>query len=222
VWNEGAQPRVRDEQIIRRLGPFRRKIVNTIDKTLKRSSRMLAFMGVASIAFGVIVAVWPGISLLALLALFGAFALVTGALSVGAGLEHIAERRTDWVPYLLTGLCGIAVGLITFFRPGVTGVVLLYLIAGFAIVTGTFSIAAAFDLWDETNHQSWMLGLSGLLSIAFGILIAVYPVSGALAILWLIAFYAIVVGTVELIYAVRIHQTEHRLTEMLKPHRAAS
>lgn len=179
--------------------------MNVIDSTLKRSSRMLALAGVTSVAFGVVVLVWPNLSLVALLALFGAFALVTGAFMVGAGLEHLAERRTDWVPYVLGGLTGIAAGLFTFFRPGITGLILLYLIAGWAIVTGAFEIAAAFDLWDEVKH-SWLLGLAGLCSIAFGILIAVYPLSGALAVLWLIGTYAIAVGLLELYYSYRVHQ----------------
>jgi uncharacterized membrane protein HdeD (DUF308 family) len=205
--------------------------MNFVDSTLKRSSRMLALMGVASIAFGVIVAVWPGLSLFALIMLFGALAFVNGGFMLAAGLQFLAERRTDWVPYVLGGIAGFAIGAVTFFRPGITGLALLYLIAGWAIVSGAFMIPAAFDLWDETNHQSWLLGLSGLLSIACGVLMAVYPVSGALAILWLIAFWSIVVGVTELAYSIRIHQTETELKETetkvkgaLEPqgHRAAS
>jgi uncharacterized membrane protein HdeD (DUF308 family) len=188
--------------------------MNMIDTTLKRSSRMLALMGVASIGFGIVVLAWPKLTLVALLALFGAFALVTGAFMVGAGLEHLAEHRTDWVPYVLGGLAGIAAGCFTFFRPGITGLVLLYLIAGWAIVTGAFEIAAAFDLWDET-HESWLLGLAGVLSIAFGILIAVYPLSGALAIVWLIGAYAIAFGVIELVYAYRVHQAPTEARKVL-------
>ena len=181
--------------------------MNVLDRTLKRSARMLALAGIASLAFGVIVLAWPRLSLVVLIALFGAYALVSGIFRLGAGLEHLAERRTDWVPYVLGGLAGLAVGGITFFRPGITALVLLYLIAGWAIVSGAFAIPAAFALWDET-HASWLLGLAGVLSLAFGILIAVYPASGALAILWLIGSYAIAVGLAELVYAFRVHQTE--------------
>ena len=181
--------------------------MNVLDRTLKRSARMLALAGLASLAFGVIVLARPGLSLVVLIALFGAYALVSGMFMLGAGLEHLAERRTDWVPYVLGGLAGLAVGGITFFRPGITALVLLYLIAGWAIVSGAFEIPAAFALWDET-HESWLLGLAGVLSIAFGILIAVYPASGALAILWLIGIYALAVGLAELVYAFRMHQTE--------------
>ncbi len=185
--------------------------MNVIDRTLHRSGRMLALAGLASLAFGVIVLAWPGLSLVALIALFGAYALVSGLFTLGAGLEHLAQRRTDWVPYMLGGLAGLAVGGVTFFRPGLTGLVLLYLIAGWAIVSGAFALPAAVALWEET-HQSWLLGLSGVLSIAFGILIAVYPASGVLTIHWLIGIYAIAVGIAELFYAYRIHQTESMVT----------
>jgi uncharacterized membrane protein HdeD (DUF308 family) len=181
--------------------------MNVVDKTLKRSARMLALAGIASLAFGVIVLAEPGLSLVALIALFGAYALVSGLFTLGAGLEHLAARRTDWVPYVLGGLAGIAAGGITFVRPGITALALLYLIAGWAIVSGALEIPAAFALWDET-HTSWIFGLSGILSIAFGVLIAVYPASGVLTILWLIGIYGIAVGIVELFYAYRMHQTE--------------
>jgi uncharacterized membrane protein HdeD (DUF308 family) len=163
-----------------------------------------------------------------LLALFGAYALVSGLFMIGAGLEHLAERRTDWVPYVLGGLAGLAVGGVTFFRPGITALVLLYLIAGWAIVSGALALPAAVALWEET-HESWLLGLAGVLSLAFGLLIAVYPASGALAILWLIGLYAIAVGLAELVYAVRMHQTEglvrraeSTLTQTLGGHKAPS
>ena len=195
--------------------------MNMVDRTLKRSARMLALGGVASIAFGVVVVAWPKLSLIALLALFGAFALMTGSFMVAAGLEHIAERRTDWVPYVLGGLAGIAASCFTFFRPGITGLILLYLIAGWAIVTGSFETAAAFDLWAEVKH-SWLLGLAGVLSIAFGVLIAVYPLSGALAVLWLIGTYAIALGIVHLVYAYRVHSVQSHIREVLHSHRIAS
>ena len=91
--------------------------MNVIDRSLTRSARMLALAGIASLAFGVLALAKPGLSLVALLALFGAYALVNGLFLLGAGLEHLAARRTDWVPYVLGGLAGLVVGGITFFRP---------------------------------------------------------------------------------------------------------
>jgi uncharacterized membrane protein HdeD (DUF308 family) len=189
--------------------------MDMIDGTLKRSSRMLAFSGIAAIAFGIVTLAWPGLTLVSFLALFGAFALVAGGFMVAAGLQHLAERRTDWVPYVLGGLAGIAAGCVTFFRPGITGLVLLYLIAGWAIVTGAFEIAAAFDLREEVRH-GWMVGLTGVLSIAVGIVLAVYPLSGALAILWLIGAYALAGGIIRLVYAYRVHRMRSQVREPIE------
>jgi hypothetical protein len=103
-----------------------------MDQALTRSSRFLALGGVAAVVFEVVVLVWPNISLVALIALFGAFALLFGVLSLAGGLNLLAHRRTDWVPYILGGLAGIAIGAVTFFRPGITALALVYLIAGWA------------------------------------------------------------------------------------------
>jgi uncharacterized membrane protein HdeD (DUF308 family) len=185
-----------------------------VEKVLTRNSRLLALSGLAGIAFGIVVLVWPGISVIALIALFGAFALVTGLLALGQGLNLVAERQTDWVPYVLGGLSGIAIGAITFYRPGVTALVLVYFIAAWAIVTGIFQVVAAMEQWKELEY-GWLVGLTGLLSIAFGILVAVYPGAGALAILWLIGVYAIVTGVIQIVAAVRLHQAHGNLGELL-------
>jgi uncharacterized membrane protein HdeD (DUF308 family) len=175
-----------------------------VDKAVTRSSRFLGFAGLAAVAFGIIVLVWPGISLLALIALFGAFALVYGALGLAAGLNLLAHRSTDWVPYVLGGLAGIAIGAVTFFRPGVTALVLVYFIALWAILGGIFEIMAAWDL-REAGGEAWWLGIAGVLSVLFGIVIAIWPASGVMAILWLIGIYSIIIGVMRIVFAVRVH-----------------
>jgi uncharacterized membrane protein HdeD (DUF308 family) len=176
-----------------------------MDKALKRSARYLAFGGVAAIVFGAIVLVWPGISLVALTALFGAFALVYGALAVASGLNLLAHKRTDWVPFVLGGLVGVGIGVVTFFRPGITALALVYFIAIWAIMTGVFEIVAAIDMHGEVNGAYW-IGIAGALSILFGGIVAIWPGAGALAILWLIGIYAIVGGIIRLVAAYRIHE----------------
>jgi uncharacterized membrane protein HdeD (DUF308 family) len=178
-----------------------------VDKAVTRSSRFLALGGVAAIAFGVIVLVWPGISLVALTALFGAFAFVYGAFAVGAGLNLVAHRSTDWVPYVLGGLVGVAIGVVTFFSPGITALTLVYFIAAWAIIIGLFEIVAAVDLYGELKGAAW-LGVAGALSVVFGVLIAIRPGAGVLAILWLIGFYSILGGVLRLVAAYRIRQVQ--------------
>src|SRR5258708_30473397 len=161
---------------------------------MSRSAVYLGVAGVASIAFGAITLFWPGISLVVLTALFGAFALVYGALALGAGLNLLAHRSTDWVPYVLGGLAGVVVGVVTFFAPGLTDLTLIYVIAAWAIIVGVFGIISSLDLRDVFNGAGWLTA-SGVLSIVFGVVVAARPGTGALAILWLIAASPLTAGT---------------------------
>src|SRR5882724_12160525 len=139
-----------------------------MNKAISRISTLLAISGVAAIAFGLAVFIWPGITLEALLALFGAFALLYGTLVLGMGLYLLANRSTDWVPYTLNGLAGLAIGISTYLFPGITAIAFVYLIAGWAIVTGIFEIVAAVDMRDVVPN-GWWIGLSGALSVVFGV-----------------------------------------------------
>ena len=185
-----------------------------MDIALKRSARYLAFGGVAAIVFGVVVLLWPGLSLVALTYLFGAFAFVYGILAVASGLNLAAHKSTDWVPFIVGGLVGVAFGVVTLFFPGLTALTLVYFIAAWAIMTGVFGIVAAIDLHGEVEGAYWM-GISGALSIVFGGIVAIWPGEGAFAILWLIAFYAIVSGITQLVAAYRIHEFRSTVTNVV-------
>jgi len=186
-----------------------------MQQALVRNNRLLALSGVAAVAFGVLTLTWPSISFIALLALFGAFALITGGLTLGAGLNLLAEKQTTWVPYVLGGLGGIAVGAVTFLWPGLSALALVYVIGFWAVMTGIFEIVGAFDLAGKLDHD-WMLGISGILSVAFGTLVAIYPRSGALAIIWIIGFYAILSGVTRLVVAYRVNGVESKVRAALQ------
>jgi len=193
-----------------------------MDKTLTRTARFLGIGGVASIMFGVIVLLWPGISLVALTALFGAFAFVYGSFAIGAGLTLLAHRSTNWVPYMLGGIAGVLISVITFLHPVVTDLVLTYLVATWALVIGAVEIFAAVDMWGEVDGALW-LGIGGAVSILFGVLVAFHPGAGLLAILWMIGFYAIAGGGFRLVAAYRIHQFQgdvKKTVSALLPHGA--
>ncbi len=175
-----------------------------LDRAISRSAVYLGVAGVASIVFGAITLFWPGITLVALTVLFGAFAFVYGAFALGSGLTLLAHRSTDWVPYVLGGLVGLVVGVVTFFAPGLTDLTLIYLIAAWAIVVGVFEIIASLDLRNVVKGAGWLTA-SGALSIVFGVIVAARPGTGALAILWLIGAYAIIGGATRLYAAFRIH-----------------
>lgn len=176
-----------------------------MDKALTRMSRLLGVAGAASIVFGVTVLLWPGISLLSLTLLFGAFAFVYGTFAIGAGLYLLAHRSTEWAPYVAGGAAGVIIGVITYLHPGITDLTLVYLVAAWAFVIGVFEIMAAIDMRGMLPGAGW-LGLGGALSVLFAIVVAFRPGAGMLAILWLIGFYAILAGVTRLVAAYRIHQ----------------
>jgi uncharacterized membrane protein HdeD (DUF308 family) len=163
---------------------------------------MFAVRGVLAIIFGGVALIWPGQTLQALVLVFGAFALVDGIFAVIAG---IAARGTfdRWWALLLEGLVGIVIGLATFFWPNITALVLVYFIAAWALITGILEIVAAIQLRSVITNE-WMYILGGLLSIIFGILLFVFPGSGAVSLVWMIGIYAIVFGISEIIFAFRL------------------
>jgi uncharacterized membrane protein HdeD (DUF308 family) len=181
-----------------------------MDQAITRSSRLLGLAGVAGIIFGIAALVWPGITLVVLVALFGAFALVTGVFTLVAGLDFATERVSHWVPMVVAGLAGIAIGIFTFFNPGITALALVFLIAAWAILIGIFEVVTGIEFTGQVRG-SWTLWLAGLLSVAFGVLIAVNPGSGALAIIWLIGFYAILAGVLRLTFAYRMRNGKNRI-----------
>jgi uncharacterized membrane protein HdeD (DUF308 family) len=159
----------------------------------------LTVRGLAAIAFGVLALAWPGITLLALLIIFGADALVDGIFAVIGSLVH---RRvlTDWWLILLVGIASVLLGILTFARPGITALVLLFIIAARALVVGGLEIAAAIHYRRLIQHE-WLLILGGVISVAFGLAVLVYPISGVLAVVWLIGIYAILQGLAQVVFA---------------------
>lgn len=170
--------------------------------TILQNWWLLAIRGVAAILFGIGAFLWPGLTLTVLVLLFGAYALVDGVFAVIAGIVMHREQERWWM-MILEGLVGIIVGVLTFVWPVITALVLLYFIAAWAIVTGAFEIAAAIRLRKEIEGE-WALGLAGLGSIIFGILLMVLPGPGALALIWLIGSYAILFGILLLVLAFRV------------------
>ncbi len=160
---------------------------------LARNWWALALRGVFGVIFGVLAFAWPGITLAALVILYGAYAMADGIFAIAAAITG-RPVGAPWWALLLEGLLGIAVGIMTFAWPGITALVLLYLIAGWAMATGVLEIAAAIRLRREVRGE-WILAVSGVLSILFGILLVINPGAGALAVVWLIGGYAVVFGS---------------------------
>jgi len=169
---------------------------------LARNWWALALRGLVAVLFGIMAFAWPGITLAALVLLYGAFALADGILAVAAAVVGRTQGMPWWA-LLLEGVTGIAVGILTFFWPGITALALLYLIAAWALVTGVFEIAAAIRLRRDIQGE-WLLVLSGVLSILFGLALVVNPGAGALAVIWLIGAYAIASGVLLIVLGFKL------------------
>jgi uncharacterized membrane protein HdeD (DUF308 family) len=163
---------------------------------------MLALRGVAAIVFGILAFLWPGITLLTLVFLFGAYALANGVLSLIAAFK--APKGTGNKGSLIfLGLLSIIAGLLTFCIPGITALGLVLLIAAWALVNGVTEIVAAIKLRKVITGE-WLLILAGLLSIVFGILLLLQPGVGALALIFWIGAWAIAMGVLLMILAFKI------------------
>jgi uncharacterized membrane protein HdeD (DUF308 family) len=177
---------------------------------LARNWWALVLRGLFAVLFGIIALAWPGITLGALVLLYGAYALADGVFAIAAVMAGRTGGR-PWWSLLVEGLVGIAVGIMTFAWPGITALVLLYLIAAWAFVTGIFEIVAAIRLREEIRGE-WLLALSGILSILFGLALVVYPGAGALAVVWLIGAYAIAFGALLIALGFRLRSWSRRET----------
>ena len=153
---------------------------------------VLVLRGSVAILFGALTILAPGISLLTLAVLWGAFALVDGLFNlILAARGARAGRRWGWL--LFQGIVSVVAGSLTFVWPGIAVLVLLTLIAIWAMLTGVAEIAVAIRLRREI-HGEWLLATSGLVSIVLGVLLLSFPGSGALAVAWMIGVYAMVFG----------------------------
>lgn len=160
--------------------------------------------GLAAVLFGIAALAWPGLTVAMLVLLFAAYALVDGVFGVVDSIRY-RDRIVNWGLWLLEGVLGIAVGALTLFMPGVTAFVLLMFIAGWAIVGGVLRIVAAIQLRKRIEGE-WLMVLSGVLSILFGILLFAMPVVGVLSLAWLIGFWAVLFGAVMIALAFRLRR----------------
>jgi len=169
--------------------------------SLSRNWWAVSLRGLAGILFGIITFFAPGISLAALVLLFGAYAFADGVLTI---ISAIRRRGADrWWLLLLNGLVGIAAGILTLVWPGITALALLYVVAAWALVTGVLEIAAAIRLRKAITGE-WLLALSGVLSMALGVMLVLWPGAGALALVIWIGAYAFVFGVLLLALGLRL------------------
>jgi uncharacterized membrane protein HdeD (DUF308 family) len=178
----------------------------------------LVLRGVAAILFGVVAFVWPHITLTALVFLFGAYALIDGLFAIIAGIKSHGEYNRWWV-LLIEGIFSLIAGVLAFKLPAITALVLLILIAAWAIATGVFEIVAAIQMRKYVTGE-WLLALAGLASVIFGIVLLINPGAGALAVVWLIGAYTIVFGVLLLVLGFKLRglvRTVHQMSATPRP-----
>jgi uncharacterized membrane protein HdeD (DUF308 family) len=162
---------------------------------------LILLRGIAAIGFGVLAFIWPGITLVTLILFWGAFTLIDGVLALAHAIMGGNMGSRWWLA--LIGVAGIAAGVLTFMWPGVTALILLWFIAAWAIVLGVFQIMGAIRLRREIDNE-WTLILGGGLSVLFGLVLLVAPGAGALALIWVIGAFAIALGILLVMAALRL------------------
>lgn len=172
-------------------------MIDALRDAVARHWWVLLVRGSVSILFGIAALAWPGITLASLVFVYGAYCFADGVLALLGGYN-----MKFWQS-LLVGVISIGAGLATFLYPGLTALVLLYLIATWAVVRGVFEIMAAIE-FRKIIEREWMLVLAGLASIAFGILVMLNPGAGALSVLWIMGFYALFFGTLLVIASFKV------------------
>jgi uncharacterized membrane protein HdeD (DUF308 family) len=170
-------------------------------ETLKRHWWVPVLRGVAAIIFGIMAFAYPGLTLAVLVILFGAWVLVDGVFRVVGAIGH-RPSDPDWGWQLVIGILGIIIGLLTFHAPGVTALALVIYIAAWALMIGVSEIVIAIKLRREIKGE-WFLILMGLASMLFAVILLWNPIPGALALVWLIASYALVFGFLGIIFGFR-------------------
>jgi uncharacterized membrane protein HdeD (DUF308 family) len=168
---------------------------------------LLLLRGIAAIVFGVLAFIWPAITLVTLVLLYGAYALVDGVLALAAAFSGGAKPVPTWW-LVVVGLLGIAAGIVTFLWPGMTAIVLVLFIGAWALAHGIFEIIGAIQLRKEIDNE-WMLILSGVLSVVFGAIVLFAPGVGALGLIWAIAAYSIMFGITFIALSLRLRKHSH-------------
>lgn len=162
-----------------------------VKSALHRSWWLLLLRGIAAVAFGVLTFVWPQISLLTLIMVYGVYALIDGVLALIAAIRGGGMVPRWWLA--LGGAVSILAAVVAFAWPGLTALVLVYLIGFWSILRGVLEIIGAIRLRNEIANE-WTLGVAGALSVIFGLILVFMPGAGALGLLWLIAAWAVLFG----------------------------
>lgn len=163
---------------------------------------MILLRGILAVLFGLLATLWPGLTTLVLVYLFGTFALLDGVLAIVVSLQARSHDSRWWV-LLLEGVAGVLIALLAYVSPVITALVLLYLISAWAIITGIIELIAAFSIRHASDLE-WTLAIAGILSLMLGVLLILQPINGLLTLVWMIGLYALFAGILLIIRAFKL------------------
>ena len=164
---------------------------------------VLLLRGIVAVLFGMLAISRPGITLGLLVLLFGLYAVLDGCFALIAAAAGWSQREDRWL-LLLEGVIGLGAGFATLRAPALTTVALLFFIAVWALATGVLKIVAAIRLRKEITGELWLV-LSGIASVIFSFLVMMSPAAGALAMAWLIGWYALMLGVMLILLSLKLH-----------------
>ena len=176
-------------------------------ETLVQNWWLFTLRGVLGIIFGILALIFPGPTILSLVLLFSAYMLVDGIFGIISAVRAIRRKEDRWGLLIFEGLLDIATGVVAFLWPGLTVVAFVWLIAAWAIVSGGLMTAAGFRL--NIEHGRWWLVLGGLLSLAYGVLLIITPLIGAVVLTWWLGAYALVFGVALVIFSFKLRSRQH-------------
>jgi uncharacterized membrane protein HdeD (DUF308 family) len=176
-------------------------------ETLVQNWWLFTLRGVLGIIFGILALIFPGPTILSLVLLFSAYMLVDGIFGIISAVRAIRRKEDRWGLLIFEGLLDIATGVVAFLWPGLTVVAFVWLIAAWAIVSGGLMTAAGFRL--NIEHGRWWLVLGGLLSFAYGVLLIITPLIGAVVLTWWLGAYALVFGVALVIFSLKLRSRQH-------------
>ena len=176
-------------------------------ETLVQNWWLFTLRGVLGIIFGILALIFPGPTILSLVLLFSAYMLVDGIFGIVSAVRAIRRKEDRWGFLIFEGLLDIATGAVAFLWPGLTVVAFVWLIAAWAIVSGGLMTAAGFRL--NIEHGQWWLVLGGLLSLAYGVLLIITPLIGAVVFTWWLGAYALVFGVALVIFSLKLRSRQH-------------
>ena len=182
---------------------------NAAGDLLAQNWWLFTLRGVLGIIFGLIALIFPGATILSLVILFSAYMLVDGVVGIISAVRAIRRKEDRWGVLVFEGLLNIAVGIAAFLWPGLTVVAFVWLIAAWAIVSGGLMTAAGFRL--NIDYGRWWLVLGGLLSLAYGVLLIITPLIGAIVLTWWLGAYALVFGVALVVFSFKLRSRQHEL-----------